>query len=108
MIKDSPDFIAQRMCEIIANLGSEMAIIGIASVRDVDIAMALGLNYPRGSLPFADWLGVKECHEILVQMQSITGDDRHRPSQWLKRRAMLGMNATTPEWIQTSGRPSSD
>ena len=42
-------------------------------------------------------LGVKDCHEILVQLQAITGDDRYHPSQWLRRRAMLGMSATTPE-----------
>jgi hypothetical protein len=39
------------------------------------------------------WRGVN----MLVQMQAITGDDRYRPSQWLRRRAMLGMSATTPE-----------
>jgi len=97
VIKDSPGFIAQRMCSMIANLGCEMAMIGIASAADVDTAMTLGLNYPRGPLALADWLGVKECHEILLQIQSITGDDRYRPSQWLRRRAMLGLSATTVE-----------
>jgi 3-hydroxybutyryl-CoA dehydrogenase len=97
LIKDSPGFIAQRMVAMIANLGCEMAMIGIASAADVDTAMTLGLNYPRGPLALADWLGVKDCHEILVQLQAITGDDRYRPSQWLRRRAMLGMSATTPE-----------
>jgi len=97
VIKDSPGFIAQRMCAMIANLGCEMAMIGIASAQDVDTAMTLGLNYPRGPLALADWLGVKECHEILVQMQAITGDDRYRPSQWLRRRAQLGMSAAAPD-----------
>ncbi len=80
VIKDSPGFIAQRMCSMIANLGCEMAMIGIASAADVDTAMTLGLNYPRGPLALADWLGVKECHEILVEIQAITGDDRYRPA----------------------------
>jgi 3-hydroxybutyryl-CoA dehydrogenase len=97
VIKDSPGFIAQRMCAMIANLGCEMAMIGIASAADVDTAMTLGLNYPRGPLALADWMGIKDCHEILVQMQAITGDDRYRPSQWLRRRAMLGMSAMTVE-----------
>ncbi|MBV8408194.1 MAG: 3-hydroxyacyl-CoA dehydrogenase [Alphaproteobacteria bacterium] len=97
VIRDSPGFIAQRMCAMIANLGCEMAMIGIASAQDVDTAMTLGLNYPHGPLALADWLGVRDCHEILVQLQAITGDDRYRPSQWLRRRAMLGMSATTPE-----------
>lgn len=97
LIKDSPGFIAQRMVAMIANLGCEMAMIGIASAADVDTAMTLGLNYPRGPLALADWLGVKECHEILAQAQAITGDDRYRPSQWLRRRAQLGLSATTVE-----------
>lgn len=97
LIKDSPGFIAQRMCSMIANLGCEMAMIGIASAADVDTAMTLGLNYPRGPLALADWLGVRNCHEMLVQMQAITGDDRYRPSQWLRRRALLGISATTSE-----------
>ena len=97
LIKDSPGFIAQRMVAMIANLGCEMAMIGIATAADDDTAMTLGLNYPRGPLALTDWLGVKDCHEILVQLQAITGDDRYRPSQWLRRRAMLGMSATTPE-----------
>ena len=97
LIKDSPGFIAQRMCAMIANLGCEMAMIGIASAADVDTAMTLGLNYPRGPLALADWLGVKQCNEILLEMQAITGDDRYRPSQWLRRRALLGLSATLPE-----------
>jgi len=32
-----------------------------------------------------------------VQLQEITGDDRDRPSQWLRRRAMLNLSATTVE-----------
>lgn len=95
LIKDSPGFVAQRMCAMIANLGCEMAMIGIASAADVDTAMTLGLNYPRGPLALADWLGVRDCHEMLVQLQAITGDDRYRPSQWLRRRAQLGLSATT-------------
>ena len=96
-IKDSPGFIAQRMLAMIANLGCEMAQIGIASPQDVDTAMTLGLNYPRGPLALADWLGVSNTYEILSQIQEITGDDRYRPSQWLRRRALLGLSATMPE-----------
>ncbi|MCW5746345.1 MAG: 3-hydroxybutyryl-CoA dehydrogenase, partial [Alphaproteobacteria bacterium] len=96
-IKDSPGFILQRMRSMIANLGCEMAQIGIASPADVDTAMTLGLNYPLGPLAMADAMGVKETHAILERLQAITGDDRYRPSQWLRRRAMLGLSATVAE-----------
>jgi 3-hydroxybutyryl-CoA dehydrogenase len=57
-------------------LGCEMAMIGIASAADVDTAMTLGLNYPRGPLALADWLGVKDCHE---DPGAIAGHHRRRP-----------------------------
>src|SRR5258706_7185563 len=97
LIKDSPGFIAQRMCAMIANLGCEMAMIGIASAADVDTAMTFGLNYPRGPLAMADVMGTKATYRVLERIQAITGDDRYRPSQWLRRRALLGLSATMEE-----------
>ncbi|WP_374441971.1 3-hydroxyacyl-CoA dehydrogenase [Stella sp.] len=95
-IKDSPGFIQQRLRAMIANLGCEMAQIGIAQPADIDTAMQLGLNYPQGPLAMADAMGVAAVHAILRQLQDATGDDRYRPSQWLRRRALLGLPAATP------------
>lgn len=92
-IGDSPGFIGQRMVAMVANLGCEMAQSGVASVDDIDCAMRLGLNYPFGPLEMADFLGVKTIFLILRQLQALTGDDRYRPSQWLRRRAQLGLSA---------------
>ncbi|MFD1378746.1 3-hydroxyacyl-CoA dehydrogenase family protein [Fodinicurvata halophila] len=78
---------------MVANLGCEMAQTGLASVEDIDLAMRLGLNYPRGPLELVDAMGVAVTHRILVQAQALTGDDRYRPSQWLRRRAQLGLSA---------------
>jgi 3-hydroxybutyryl-CoA dehydrogenase len=78
---------------MIANLGCEMAQIGIASPADIDTAMRLGLNYPAGPLELADRMGVAVVHEILRRLQEITGSDRYRPSLWLRRRAMLNLSA---------------
>jgi 3-hydroxybutyryl-CoA dehydrogenase len=33
---------------------------------------------------------------VLVHLQAITGEDRYRPSLWLRRRALLGLDAATP------------
>lgn len=96
-IKDSPGFVAQRILAMVANLGCEMAQIGIASPEDIDRAMTLGLNYPVGPLALADRLGPKAVFEILGRLQAATGDDRYRPSQWLRRRALLGLPAQTPD-----------
>jgi 3-hydroxybutyryl-CoA dehydrogenase len=96
-INDSPGFIAQRIRGQIANLGCEMAQQRIASPADIDTAMTLGLNYPLGPLAIVDDLGVRTTFAILSRLQAITGDDRYRPSQWLRRRAMLGLKANTPD-----------
>ena len=96
LIKDSPGFVAQRLGAMIANLGCYMAEIGLASPEDIDTAMKLGLNYPLGPLEIAEDLGVGDTHRIMAALQEITGEDRYRPSLWLKRRALLGLPAHTP------------
>jgi len=95
-IADSPGFVAQRIRAAVANLGCEMAQIGIAAPADIDLAMRLGLNYPLGPLEIADAMGPKTVLAILERLQAITGDDRYRPSQWLRRRALLGLAARHP------------
>jgi 3-hydroxybutyryl-CoA dehydrogenase len=95
-IKDSPGFIAQRMRAMIGNLGCEMAQIQLATPDDIDLAMRLGLNYPLGPLEIIDDFGTDLAHRIMATMQEITGDDRYRPSPWLRRRALLGLGAKVP------------
>jgi 3-hydroxybutyryl-CoA dehydrogenase len=92
-IQDSPGFVLQRILAMVANLGCELAQIGVATPADVDLAMKLAQNYPMGPLEWADWLGVAKVHEIMMQLQAITGSDRYRPSLWLRRRAQLGLSA---------------
>lgn len=91
VIADSPGFIAQRIVAMVANLGCEMAQTGLATPQDIDKAMRLGLNYPKGPLEFAEALGTGHTLKILADLQRLTGDDRYRPSQWLRRRAALGL-----------------
>ena len=96
-IKDSPGFIAQRIRAMVANLGCEMAQIGIASPADIDTAMTLGLNYPQGPLALADAMGPNTVLRILSRLQELSGDDRNRPSTWLRRGAQLGLSASQPD-----------
>lgn len=90
-IKDCPGFVAQRIRAMIANLGCEMAQIGVASPEDIDKGMKLGLNYPHGSVELAEYLGNRNTLTILEELQRITGEERYRPSQWLRRRALLDL-----------------
>ena len=81
---------------MIANLGCYMAEVALATPDDIDLAMKLGLNYPLGPLELAADLGPKQCLHILERLHAITGEDRYRPTMWLKRRAALGLPIHTP------------
>lgn len=97
VIKDSPGFVLQRVMAMVANLACELAQIGVGSPHDIDTAMKLAQNYPAGPLEWAERLGLPNCYAIISQLQAITGSDRYRPSLWLRRRALLGLSAYTPD-----------
>lgn len=89
LIADSTGFIAQRLVAALANLGCEMAQMGLASPLDIDKAMRLGMNYPKGPLEWVETLGAGPMLQILTNIHALSGDDRYRPSAWLRRRAQL-------------------
>lgn len=93
VIKDSPGFVLQRILAMIANLGCELAQIGVGAPDDIDTAMKLAQNYPKGPLEWADYLGPQTVYQVLQQLQMITGSDRYRPSLWLRRRALLNLSS---------------
>lgn len=91
VIGDSPGFVAPRILAMVVNLACEVAQIGIGTPESIDVAMRLAQNYPRGPFEWGEWLGPRRVHDMLRQMQEITGSDRYRPSLWLRRRALLGL-----------------
>jgi 3-hydroxybutyryl-CoA dehydrogenase len=91
VIKDSPAFVAPRILALIVNLACEVAQMEIGTPEDIDIAMRLAQNYPRGPFEWGEWLGPQRVYDMLRQMQEVTGSDRYRPSLWLRRRALLGL-----------------
>jgi 3-hydroxybutyryl-CoA dehydrogenase len=92
VIRDSAGFIAQRIIASIVNIACDMAQQGIATPADIDLAVYLGLGYPKGPLAFGDAIGADLVLEVLRNIHSLTGDMRYRPSPWLWRRAGLGLS----------------
>jgi 3-hydroxybutyryl-CoA dehydrogenase len=97
IVRDSPGFVLQRVLAMVANLGCELAQIGVGSPGDIDVAMKLAQNYPKGPLEWAAHLGPARVHDMLRNMQAITGSERYRPSLWLRRRALLGQPIHLPD-----------
>lgn len=92
LIGDSVGFVIQRTLAAIVNLACDIAQQSIATVDDIDLAVKLGLGYPRGPLEWGDELGPRRLLLILSRMLALTGDARYRPSPWLRRRAALGLS----------------
>ncbi len=104
-IADSPGFVVQRIVAAVVNTAAEIAQRRIATPGDIDTAVALGLGYPMGPLSWGDAIGPATVLAALTGIHQVTGDPRYRPSQWLSRRARLGLSllaedrtpATRPE-----------
>jgi 3-hydroxybutyryl-CoA dehydrogenase len=97
VINDSPGFVVQRMLSMIVNIGTRIAELRIAAPADIDTAVELGLNYPKGPLAFGDALGGARVLTVLDGMHAITHDPKYRATTWLRRRAKLGISLLTPD-----------
>jgi len=95
--RDSAGFVAQRILAMIVNIGCDIVQQRVCTPADLDLAVALGLSYPKGPLAFGDVLGAQKILTILRNINQLTGDPRYRPSPWLIRRARLGVSLLTPD-----------
>jgi 3-hydroxybutyryl-CoA dehydrogenase len=97
VINDSAGFVVQRLLAMIVNIGTRIAELRIAAPADIDVAVELGLNYPKGPLALGDTLGARRVLAVLDGMQAVTHDPKYRATTWLRRRAMLGVSLLTPD-----------
>jgi 3-hydroxybutyryl-CoA dehydrogenase len=94
VIRDSGGFVSQRVVATIINIASDICQQGICSPRDLELAVTLGLGYPTGPLAMGDRYGPTNVLEVLFNMQTVYGDQRYRPSPWLRRRGAIGLSLT--------------
>lgn len=92
VIRDSGGFVTQRVVASIVNIASDICQQGICSPKDLETAVTLGLGYPLGPLAMGDRYGPTNVLEVLFNMQTVYGDQRYRPSPWLRRRGAIGLS----------------
>jgi 3-hydroxybutyryl-CoA dehydrogenase len=97
VINDSAGFVVQRLLAMIVNVGTRIAELRIAAPADIDTAVELGLNYPKGPLSLGDTLGPARVLSVLDGMHGVTLDPKYRATPWLRRRARLGVSLLTPD-----------
>ncbi len=79
-----------RVLSMIVNEAAIAVAEGVATAADIDAAMTLGANYPRGPLALADEIGLGEILAVLEALQAEYGDDRYRPAPLLRRLVLAG------------------
>ena len=52
---------------------------GVASSQDIDIAMRLGTNYPKGPIEWANLIGDNKVQELLYALNETVADNRFTP-----------------------------
>jgi 3-hydroxybutyryl-CoA dehydrogenase len=98
VVDDAPGLVVLRTLAMLANEATEAVMQGVASPGDIDRAMVLGVNYPRGPLDWADAVGPALVLATLEALQAAYGDDRYRASHLLRRRvaASVPLRAEEP------------
>ncbi|APW42509.1 3-hydroxyacyl-CoA dehydrogenase [Rhodoferax saidenbachensis] len=92
VIRDSAGFVSQRVVANIVNIASDICQQSICSPEDLETAVTLGLGYPLGPLAMGNLYGPTNVLEVLFNMQTVYGDQRYRPSPWLRRRGAIGLS----------------
>jgi 3-hydroxybutyryl-CoA dehydrogenase len=82
-----PGLVVDRLAHCMANEASMLVEERIAVAPDIDRALQLGMNHPRGPFGQLEADGVAAVYASLVSMAELTGDPRYRPAQLLRRQA---------------------
>jgi 3-hydroxybutyryl-CoA dehydrogenase len=77
--------IFERILVMLINEAADAVFMNIASVKDIDLAMTNGVNYPKGLLLWADELGLENVLLKLEDLFAEYGEDRYRPNPLLRR-----------------------
>lgn len=77
-VKESPGFVTSRVNALIGNEAFYMLQEGVASARDIDKALKLGLNHPMGPFEMVDLVGLDTRLSILTFLHQTLGE-KYRP-----------------------------
>ena len=78
LVRESPGFITTRVNASIGNEAFYMLMEGVASARDIDKALKLGLNHPMGPFELVDLVGLDTRLSILEYLHRSLGE-KYRP-----------------------------
>jgi 3-hydroxybutyryl-CoA dehydrogenase len=89
LVRESPGFITTRVNASIGNEAFYMLMEGVASPRDIDKALRLGLNHPMGPFELVDLVGLDTRLSILEYLHRSMGE-KYRPCPLLVQYVKAG------------------
>lgn len=90
VVKDVPGFASSRLGVALGLEAMRMVEQGVASARDIDIAMELGYNHPMGPLKLTDLVGLDVRLSIAEYLHRELGSETFRPPEVLRRMVSEG------------------
>lgn len=89
VVKDSAGFVTSRINAMIGNEAFYMLQEGLASARDIDTALKLGLNHPMGPFEMVDLVGLDTRLAVLEFLHASLGE-KYRPAPLLVQHVKAG------------------
>ena len=89
VVRESPGFVTSRINAMIGNEAFYMLQEGVASARDIDQALKLGLNHPMGPFELVDLVGLDTRLSILRFLHRTLGE-KFRPCPLLEQYVAAG------------------
>ena len=89
LVRESPGFVTTRVNAMIGNEAFFMLQEGVASARDIDKALKLGLNHPMGPFELVDLVGLDTRLSILEYLHRSLGE-KYRPCPLLGQYVKAG------------------
>jgi 3-hydroxybutyryl-CoA dehydrogenase len=84
-VPDQPGLVTARVIAMIINEAYYAKSEQVSSEEEIDIAMKLGTNYPKGPFEWKNFIGIRNIHQLLYTM-SLT-DVRYTPCPLLTKEA---------------------
>ncbi|HEY9747023.1 MAG TPA: 3-hydroxyacyl-CoA dehydrogenase family protein [Oculatellaceae cyanobacterium] len=85
-VPETPGLVLGRILAMLVNEATFALMEGVATPADIDTAMQLGTNYPRGPLAWADYVGLDVILAILKHLEESYGEDRYCASPLLRQK----------------------
>ena len=89
-VAEAPGFVVNKILIPYCNEGVCVLQEGVASAEDIDIAMQLGCNVPRGPLPLGDLIGWDIVLNIMDVLFNETHDSKYRANVLIRKMVRAG------------------